>query len=456
MESPLPLPLPRSLQEMILAKLPLEDLLRSRTVCKFWRRISTTKSFLRRYEMVISAKPWFLFIHGRTGFVIGNDAMTGKPRRFSRQPWIPTAQDTSIVSCSLGLLLLQDSQGHFTVVNPLTKETKKLPALDMSSGKEIVYSAIQCSRSASSYKVFTMGVMDADEISGFLYKMSVVQPVDRPIPVPDIHDYKQPFMRVYCSETGSWTSITGFPPGFVLPFRALCKVHQCFIANSLLYCTSNNVNNRPEKIARFDIPKMEWLPTPVDIPEDLMLMSFMIDSSSETMIVVADKDTGKLFKAVIEQEKLVIAAELQVPSEILPTNKLMFGMMEVWGFGHALFLHVPVQKSNAWDLKKWDGRSLMYEGKNIAEEPTMQCWFVSLHNSAVYFQCLPEPHLPIGTVMSGAADLLKLVYTPSLRFPRGKFHTINLLAPPVLFIKILASGSFLSVLRLKRNRSFFH
>ncbi|XP_002991992.2 F-box only protein 6 [Selaginella moellendorffii] len=404
---------------MILAKLPLDDLLRSRAVCKFWRRISTTKSFLRRYDMVIGAKPWLLFMLARNGFVFGMDVLSGKPRGFFREPrnpWIPTTPDTSIVSCSLGLLLLQDKHGHFTVVNPFTKETKKLPSLDMSSGEEIVYSGMQCSHSASSYKVFTMGVMDADEISGLLYEVSVVQPVDLPILVPDIREYKQPFMRVYCSETGSWTSITRFPAGFVLPFHLLFKAHQSFIANSVLYCTTN-VNNLPGKIARFDIAKLEWIPTLVDIPEDLMVMSFMVDSDGEPMVIVVDKNMSKFSKAVIEQDKLVITEELQVPREILPTNGLMFGMMDVWGFGHALLLYIPVQKSNAWDLKKWDGRSLMYKGNNIKEEPTIQCWFVSLHNSTVYFQCLPEPHLPIGAFVTGAADVLKLVYSPSLRRP---------------------------------------
>lgn len=130
----------------ILVRLPSKSVLRCRAVCKSWRRITTARSFLAahaarrpRQMLVITesctvrAVPLSLYPAlapapdddnddmGRRGYLC--DPITrGKGGRVTMSLGLVASLD--------GMLLLQQSPGHYVLCNPTTRQWSKMPALD--------------------------------------------------------------------------------------------------------------------------------------------------------------------------------------------------------------------------------------------------------------------------------------------------------------------------------------
>lgn len=122
--------LPEDLALNILARLPLIEFHRLRTVCHSWNQLASDKEFRRLRPSFFSPRPGFaLFLANETSseimFLDLND-----PRKWRRIPFsfLPDCGGgLKFLASSGGLLLLGTPSGELLVVNPVTSGWRKLP-----------------------------------------------------------------------------------------------------------------------------------------------------------------------------------------------------------------------------------------------------------------------------------------------------------------------------------------
>ena len=150
--------LPEHLLEHTLAFLPLESLLRMRTVCKKWSDILTAPRFRKLHaEVSPRNQPWFIVSTSKRRFS-AYDINFDKWNLLS-VPCLPDP-DVGVLASSHGLVCFGFRWGELTstdfyICNPVTKDWKRLP---QHPEKTVDHFGLTYDRKADTYKILTMNV----------------------------------------------------------------------------------------------------------------------------------------------------------------------------------------------------------------------------------------------------------------------------------------------------------
>uniref|UniRef100_A0A7N0UFC9 F-box domain-containing protein n=1 Tax=Kalanchoe fedtschenkoi TaxID=63787 RepID=A0A7N0UFC9_KALFE len=118
--------LPDDLLERILAYLPIASIFRAGSVCKKWREITSSKTFLWYASQTLSQKPWyFMFTSSDEPIGYAYDPILRKWHGIEL-PCINTSNLFVASSSGLVCFMENDSRSELSVCNPITREYKKL------------------------------------------------------------------------------------------------------------------------------------------------------------------------------------------------------------------------------------------------------------------------------------------------------------------------------------------
>ncbi|KAJ7231836.1 hypothetical protein O6H91_Y456600 [Diphasiastrum complanatum] len=206
--------LPDDMLEKIFAVLPLLSLLRGTAVCKRWRRILTSESFMAACALSPPHKPWYLMYRdSEHSLGVAYDPSSKKWHQFALPSFDPFA---SFAASANGLACFMDKTNCdvMYVCNPMTKMWRKLPN--------------PLSPWISDYSAVDMVV----ERENDLYKVVVA----RSTPVPGDYSQWDLSIEVYDSVSNCWsTSNTRLLQGW----RA---GEESKICKGVLYCVSHSTS----------------------------------------------------------------------------------------------------------------------------------------------------------------------------------------------------------------------
>ncbi|EFJ36669.1 hypothetical protein SELMODRAFT_23216, partial [Selaginella moellendorffii] len=123
--------LPEDILDRVLAWLPTQALIRSRSVCSRWNSITSSNTFLHIYSRVPSKDSWILMFadpHYKSVFVY-----IPKTNKWLNMPlgFLPSHVDNVTVAGGLLCFRMLDSNGSSSmcICNPLTRTWRKLPPM---------------------------------------------------------------------------------------------------------------------------------------------------------------------------------------------------------------------------------------------------------------------------------------------------------------------------------------
>lgn len=236
---------PDHIIELILAFLPVEDLVRMRTVHKAWKSDILTVMFRRLHrELSPRQQPWFLVSTTKRSFS-AYDPNTQKWNILSA-PRLPDP-DLKVLASSHGLVCYGFSSGEdvtftdFYICNPITGEWRQLP---QHPEKTVDHFGMKYDDKTNSYKILTMKVAST---GGMIQRVTIYdsrlgQWTEGPVPRNTSHFSKAPMVwcgncvyfmdriRPFCElhaynvEQSTWHELrTASPQFFEFPLLVACK-----------------------------------------------------------------------------------------------------------------------------------------------------------------------------------------------------------------------------------------
>ncbi|KAL9165480.1 hypothetical protein ABFS82_06G173500 [Erythranthe guttata] len=226
---------PEELIEEILSRLPVNSLLKFRSVSKSWRALISDKKFISAHlknsskntnftlRRIISTiiLPYYTLKHCSLHSLLSGPLTNAVD---SDYPMKNPQNSVRIVGCCNGLVCIAVNGKHFFIWNPSTKKYKKLPDVDdfIEQGLFITKYGFGFDESNDDYKV--VGIL-----SGFCNR-----------------DRYETMVKVYSLRTNSWKRIDVFNDG--LPFDDTAK----FVSGKLHWGKRNGSNSKWD-IVSFDL-----------------------------------------------------------------------------------------------------------------------------------------------------------------------------------------------------------
>ncbi|XP_031483957.1 F-box only protein 13-like [Nymphaea colorata] len=135
--------------ELVLARLPVSDFFRFRSVCKGWSSLIRSPSFLTACSEVSLRGPWFYMLDSKSDSGVIYDMDVGRWRHISFLSTLTGPGKLIPVAAAGGLICFRSPNGDLSVCNPLTGSCRELPPLNS------VYPihAIAMHASKSSYRI---------------------------------------------------------------------------------------------------------------------------------------------------------------------------------------------------------------------------------------------------------------------------------------------------------------
>lgn len=116
--------------ERVLARIPTSSFFQFRSVCKGWKTLINSPSFMKACSEVPSRRPWFYMIDSKNDESVVYDTETNKLRHIKRPCDSSEYVKSKPVASAGGLLCFRSPLGYFTVCNPLTRRCRKLPNIE--------------------------------------------------------------------------------------------------------------------------------------------------------------------------------------------------------------------------------------------------------------------------------------------------------------------------------------
>ncbi|GLJ53795.1 hypothetical protein SUGI_1148100 [Cryptomeria japonica] len=154
--------LPEEVVEMVFAYLPISEVFKLRLVCKQWKSILTSKSFMELWTNLSPPNPWFLVYHS-------SDVLSAYDPCYSTWTNMPVyercvldSRQVLLMASAGGLLCFRNRNAEYPtliVCNPLTKTHKVLP--EMLHIRYIDIVGMVADKTTNSYKILVTGTSES-------------------------------------------------------------------------------------------------------------------------------------------------------------------------------------------------------------------------------------------------------------------------------------------------------
>ncbi|XAR64939.1 hypothetical protein NMG60_11008841 [Bertholletia excelsa] len=143
----------QDLLEELLSWLPTSAFYRLSSVCKRWKSVANSKTFLLACSHVPSRQPWFFMVDPHLTHPIVFDTVERNWKQLNCLPFLLNASTSMIsVASSGGLICFRSACREFIVCNPLTSSFRQLPPLTEPENQQPLQ-AIGMNSSSNSYKL---------------------------------------------------------------------------------------------------------------------------------------------------------------------------------------------------------------------------------------------------------------------------------------------------------------
>lgn len=290
--------LPQELAERVFALLSVSSVFQSRCVCKKWRVVLSSSSFLNLWVKISPKASWFLVYHNSHGFAAFSpisNSWNNIPV-FSRCALDP--RQVLLMASSGGLLCFKSRSTEYptlTVCNPVTKCLRVLP--DMLQIRYIDILGMVADKSNNSYKILVTGTTESSVCNSIT--------------------------EVYDSVTGCWVHHCSSGKEFL---QFWYEVHAIWCEGSFYCLTMPISSTQGYRLLAYSMLQKDWCDLDVQMPSKdlrcpsllacqgrLLLTGKIVIENSIKSVCIWELERGTLKWKEIDSMPSTILSKIHVP-----------------------------------------------------------------------------------------------------------------------------------------------
>ncbi|WCJ19728.1 F-box family protein [Euphorbia peplus] len=142
--------------ERVLSWLPTSTFFRLKSVCKRWKSVADSSSFMLACSEIPARDPWFFMVNPNINKWTIFDSAEKSWKTLNHPPLLQQNSicDSMPVAASGGLVCFRNEKGGFIVCNPVTGSTRELPPVNLPNNQPLLAIAMNtCPRTQRSYEL---------------------------------------------------------------------------------------------------------------------------------------------------------------------------------------------------------------------------------------------------------------------------------------------------------------